>query len=353
MELNDTASLRDELDQVGAEQREAFNSSGWWHSVDLGGGVITSGVHKLEELRDNYARFNLPDDLTGKRVLDVGCWDGFYSFESERRGAQVVAVDVWRPENFFKACRALGSRVEFHELSVYQINRDLLGSFDVVLFLGVLYHLRHPLLALERICEVTNDVAVIESHVIDNIMATPRPIMEFYEIDELAGQYDNWWGPNARCVSNLVRSAGFARSETLRSEPTRAVVKAYRQWDRPPLGTIPTMRIKDVINAVTLGRYFPRRGRQAYLIIRVEGLPGNAARETVQAQVGRLGITPYYVGPDANSENDPATAEVRIPIPPGLLAGPTSVKVFFEDQVSSEFEINVTDGAEEKAFVGL
>jgi len=238
-------------------------------------------------------------------------------------------------------------------LSVYQINRDLLGSFDVVLFLGVLYHLRHPLLALERICEVTNDVAVIESHVIDNIMATPRPIMEFYEIDELAGQYDNWWGPNARCVSNLVRSAGFARSETLRSEPTRAVVKAYRQWDRPPLGTIPTMRIKDVINAVTLGRYFPRRGRQAYLIIRVEGLPGNATRETVQAQVGRLGITPYYVGPDANSENDPATAEVRIPIPPGLLAGPTSVKVFFEDQVSSEFEINVTDGAEEKAFVGL
>src|SRR5262249_12248474 len=353
MELNDTASLRDELNQVGSYQREAFNSSGWWHSIDLGGGVITPGVHKLEELRDNYERFNLPDDLTGKRVLDIGCWDGFYSFESERRGAQVVAVAVRRPENFFKACRALGSRVEFHELSVYQINRDLLGSFDIVLFLGVLYHLRHPLLALERVCEVTNDVAVIESHVIDNIMATPRPIMEFYEIDELAGQYDNWWGPNARCVSNLIPPAGFARSETLGNEPTRAVVKAYRQWNSPPLGTNPTMRIKDVTNAVTLGRYFPRRGRQAYVIIRVEGLPGNATRETVRAQIGSLGITPYYVGPDANSENNPATSEVRIPVPPGLLAGTTSVKVFFENQISSEFDIDITDGAEEKAFVGL
>ena len=353
MELNDTASLRDELNQVGADQRDAYQSSGWWHSVDLGGGVITPGVHKLEELRDNYARFNLPHDLTGMRVLDVGCWDGFYSFEAERRGAQVVAVDVWRPENFFKACRALKSRVEFHELSVYQINRDLLGAFDIVLFLGVLYHLRHPLLALERICEVTNGVAVIESHVIDNIMDTPRPIMEFYEIDELAGQYDNWWGPNSGCLSNLLRSAGFARLETLRNEPTRAAVKAYRQWDRSHLEIVPTMRIKDVINAVTLGRYFPRRGRQAFLIIQVEGLPGNATRETVQAQVGRLGITQYFVGPGADSENEPGISEVRIPIPPGLPAGTTSVKVFFENQASGEFEIDITDGAEEKAFVGL
>src|SRR5262245_59584655 len=353
MEHNETASLRDELNQVGADQRDAYYSSGWWHSIDLGGGVVTPGVHKLEELRDNYARFNLPHDLTGKRVLDVGCWDGFYSFESERRGAQVVAVDVWRPENFFKAHRALGSRVEFHELSVYQINRDLLGSFDIVLFLGVLYHLRHPLLALERICEVTNGAAVIESHVIDNIMATPRPIMEFYEIDELAGQYDKWWGPNASCVSNLIRSAGFARSENLRSEPTRAVVKAYRQWDRTPSETIQTMRIKDVINAVTLGRHFPRRGRQAYLIIRVEGLPANATRHNVQAQIGHLGITPYYVGSEVVSDDFPDTAEVRIPIPPGLLAGTNSVKVFFENQMSSEFEIDITDGVDEKAFVGL
>ncbi len=353
MELNDTAALRDMLNQVGAEQREAFYSSGWWHSVDLGGGVVTPGVHKIEELRDNYERFNLPQDLTGMRVLDVGCWDGFYSFESERRGAQVVAVDVWRPENFFKACRALRSKIEFHEMSVYQINRDMLGSFDIVLFLGVLYHLRHPLLALERICEVTSGAAVIESHVIDNIMNTPRPIMEFYEIDELAGQYDNWWGPNIRCVSSLVRSAGFARSENLRSEPTRAVVKAFRNWDRQQSETKPTMRIIDVINAVTLGRHYPRRGRQAYLIIRVEGLPGNASRETVQAQVGSLGITPYFVGPGAESKFEPAAAEVRIPIPPGLPSGTASVKLFFENQTSSEIEINITDGVEEKAFVGL
>src|SRR5215813_14120695 len=178
MELNDTASLRDELDQVGAEQREAFNSSGWWHSVDLGGGVITPGVHKIEELRDNYARFDLPDDLKGKRVLDIGAWDGFYTFEAERHGAEVVAVDVWRPETFFEAKRALNSRARHLEMSVYELNRDRLGSFDVVFFMGVLYHLKHPLLGLERVSEMTNDFAVIETHAVDNIFDTPLPVME-------------------------------------------------------------------------------------------------------------------------------------------------------------------------------
>jgi len=124
----------------------------WWHSIDLGGGRVTPGVHSLEELSGNYARFGLPDNLRGKRLLDVGCWDGFYSFEAERRGAEVVAVDVWQPKNFFVAHRALGSRVQFYEMSVYDLTRERLGTFDYVLFIGVLYHLRHPLLGLERLC---------------------------------------------------------------------------------------------------------------------------------------------------------------------------------------------------------
>jgi tRNA (mo5U34)-methyltransferase len=88
-------------------------------------------------LRDNYARFQLPEDLSGKRVLDIGCWDGFYSFESERRGADVVAVDCWWPENYLCGRALLGSHVEFHELSVYEVTRERLGSFDIVLFSGV------------------------------------------------------------------------------------------------------------------------------------------------------------------------------------------------------------------------
>src|SRR2546425_135288 len=83
------------------------------------------------------------------------------SFEAERHGAEVVAIDCWWPEKFFLAHRALNSRVAFHELSVYELSRERLGAFDIVLFLGVLYHLRHPLLVLERVCEMTHETAVI------------------------------------------------------------------------------------------------------------------------------------------------------------------------------------------------
>ena len=124
--------------------RPPWEAGSWWHSIDLGHGQVTPGAHSLEELNGIYARFNLPDDLSGKRFLDVGCWDGFYSFEAERHGAEVVAVDCWRPENFFIARRALQSKVEFREMSVYELSREALGSFDIVLFHGVLYHLRHP-----------------------------------------------------------------------------------------------------------------------------------------------------------------------------------------------------------------
>src|SRR5215212_10626501 len=147
--------IRKKLDEVVDDQREAFYSSGWWHSIDLGHGNVTPGVHKIEELRDNYNRLGLPSDLSGKRLLDIGCWDGFYSFEAERHGAEVVAVDVWRPETFFIAHKALNSQVRFLETSVYELSREQVGSFDIVLFLGVLYHLQHPLLALQRVCEVT------------------------------------------------------------------------------------------------------------------------------------------------------------------------------------------------------
>ena len=126
--MTQTESIREKLDEVGGQQRNEFHSSGWWHSIDLGDGRITPGVHKLEELCDNYARFDLPEDLRGKRLLDIGAWDGFYSFEAERRGAQVVSADVWRPETYFEARRALHSSAEHHEMSVYELSRDRMGD---------------------------------------------------------------------------------------------------------------------------------------------------------------------------------------------------------------------------------
>ena len=159
-----------ELNRQGDVFRKDLQATGWWHSIDLGDGYVTPGVRKLDDLQERYNSFRLPDDLSGKRVLDIGCWDGFFSFEAERHGAEVVAIDRWRPENFFKAHHALNSKVEFHEMSVYELSRSKLGSFDVVLFMGVLYHLQHPLLALQRVCEMTQEIAVIESFVIDNVL---------------------------------------------------------------------------------------------------------------------------------------------------------------------------------------
>jgi tRNA (mo5U34)-methyltransferase len=315
----------------------------WWHSIDLGNGVVTPGVHPIEELRDNFARFRLPDDLRGKSLLDIGCWDGFYSFEAERRGARVTAVDCWRPENFFRARAALQSPIEFHELSVYDVNKAALGSFDIVFFLGVLYHLRHPLLALEQVCEVTRDFAVIETHVIDNLFDARNPVMEFYEFDELGGQYDNWWGPNVECLTKMARAAGFVRVELLRQEQTRATIKACRRWADKPASESPTLHIRDCFNAVTIERRFPRSGRHAFLAILVEGLPATVRRWEVRVELGGFGAQPIYVGPSGN----PAHAnlvQINTPIPPGLDPGPAELSIWCESARSAPITIELIEG---------
>jgi tRNA (mo5U34)-methyltransferase len=334
------------VNRVADEQREEYFSSGWWHSIDLGNGRVTPGAHKLEELQENFALFDLPQDLTGKRVLDIGCWDGFYSFEAERRGAHVVAVDCWRPEKFFIAHQALNSRVQFHELSVYEVTKERLGSFDIVFFLGVLYHLRHPLLALERVCEVTRGLALIESHVIDNARSTAYPNMEFYELDELGGQYDNWWGPNSECLTRMTRAAGFARVVPLRPQLSRNVLKAYRHWDDLPIETTPSLRLRDVTNAINFRPYFPLRGRHAFLALWVDGLLTSVTREQLRIEVGGFGITPYFVGPSFNAAGEFDCTQINVPVPPGLQAGHADVRLYCADQTSNEVEIELIESSE-------
>jgi len=335
--------LRATIDRSSAEHRRRLLSGDWWHTIRLDTGELTPGVHSLEELEDNYRCFALADDLTGKRVLDIGCWDGFYSFEAERHGAQVVAVDAWSPPNFFAAREALDSKVEFHEWSVYEVDRERTGSFDIVLFLGVLYHLRHPLLALERVCEVTREEAIIETHSIDNIFPTPHPVMEFYEFDELGGQYDNWWGPNAECLIRMLRSAGFARVEVLRRQPTRISVKAFRRWDTSALERSEALRVVDVTNAVTFDDQLPIRGRRAFLAIWVDGLPERATRDSVRIEVGGYGINPYFVGRLLNPEVD--RTQINTMVPPGLEVGEATVRVIYEDRYSNEFTVRLSGGS--------
>ncbi len=344
--LNDNPDLRETLNQASEDYRKKFFSTGWWHSIDLGDGRITPGVRGIDDLRRRYASFELPDDLTGKRILDIGCWDGFYSFEAERHGAEVVAVDCWRSEKFFEAHRALNSRVEFHEMSVYEIDREKLGTFDIVLFLGVLYHLQHPLLALQLVCEVTTNIAVIESHTIDDILSTTSPVMEFYEMDELGGQYDNWWGPNTNCLIKMARTAGFARTDVIRREPSETTIKCSRHFENPASQSTPSIRILDVTNACTFKRDFPRRGRLAYLAIWVEGLPDEASRETVRVVAGGYGALPYYVGPVNNSSDGTKQMQINIPVPPGLDTGIIGLQVFYNNRISNQVEINISEGSE-------
>ena len=333
--------LRQILDHTAAAQRDELTMTGWWHSIDLGDGRITPGAHKIEELRDNFAKFLLPD-LTGKRVLDIGCWDGFYSFEAERLGAEVVSVDCWRPEKFFVAHNALKSKADFHELSVYEVTKEKLGSFDVVFFLGVLYHVKHPLLALEQVCEVTRDFAVIETHQIDNLFDTNHPVMEFYEMDELGGQYDNWWGPNTECLIQMARTAGFVRVEVLRRQDTRVVIKAFRRWDDKPGEAQPSLKLVDVLNAVNLDHTLPRRGRNAVLALSVAGLPETATRDSVRVEIGGFGARPVYVG----KWGDAGNWQINVPVPLGLELGRNQVCVWNGDHLSNDFEIDLVEGGQ-------
>ncbi|MGD8331828.1 MAG: DUF1698 domain-containing protein, partial [Acidobacteriota bacterium] len=148
--------------------RERADSLRWFHTIDLGSGVVTDGVIDCD-LR--LANLRLPP-LAGKTVLDVGAWDGFFSFAAEGAGAaRVLATDSyswsgegWGSKEAFELARsALGSSVEDLDIDVMELSPERVGTFDVVLFLGVLYHLRYPLLALERVASVTRECLILET----------------------------------------------------------------------------------------------------------------------------------------------------------------------------------------------
>jgi SAM-dependent methyltransferase len=196
----------------------------WFHTIDLGGGIVTPGIEKTTAKKLEY--IGLPEDLSGKTVLDVGAWDGFFSFECERRGAErVLATDsvMWRLETgkagFETAREALGSRVDALEVDVMELSpQHVGGTFDIVLFLGVLYHMRDPMLALEHAASVTGERMIIETHL--DMLHVPTAAMAFYPFDELAGDFSNWVGPNLLAVDGMLRASGFR--EVLISKPTWA-----------------------------------------------------------------------------------------------------------------------------------
>lgn len=191
----------------------------WYHTIELGYGIVTPGV---DPSPSRLLRLGFPADLSGKTVLDIGAWDGFFSFELERRGAaRVVAVDSfswsgsgWGTKAGFELAReVLGSHVEDRELEVLDLSPDAVGVFDVVVFAGVLYHLRDPLLALEHVASVTGELLILETLV--DFLGTHWPAMAFYPGTELNRDPTNWWAPNRAALTAMLRDVGFRHVTTV------------------------------------------------------------------------------------------------------------------------------------------
>ena len=204
----------------------------WFHNIEIAPGVFTAPDHFLGDYPQVKWRgfaHAIPQDLTGRSVLDIGCNGGFYAIEMKRRGAaRVVGLDEdphYLAQGRF-AAEALGAEIEFRQGSVYDV--AALGErFDVVLFMGVLYHLRHPLLALDLIhAHACADLLVFQS--MQRGAKTVSPVeadYDFFETEPFdrpdypklhfieqryAGDPTNWWAPNRACTEAMLRAAGFS-----------------------------------------------------------------------------------------------------------------------------------------------
>jgi tRNA (mo5U34)-methyltransferase len=222
--------MQQELLSKDEIRRRAQALGRWFHNIDLNG-VWTAPDHFL----GNYPAVkwksfadSIPQDLTGKTVLDIGCNGGFYSIEMKKRGAERVLGLDFDDEYLAQArfaAEVTGLDIEFRKLSVYDVG-SLKERFDVVLFMGVLYHLRHPLLALDLIHEhVARDLLVFQS--MQRGSGEVEPVAEnytFWQTDHFdrpgypklhfierryADDPTNWWAPNRACVEAMLRSAGF------------------------------------------------------------------------------------------------------------------------------------------------
>lgn len=210
----------------------------WHQRFELSSGVYTPGVNDIEWV---LTAAQLPADLTGQTVLDIGTANGGASFIAERRGAEkVVAVDIYPGERFgvYALREFLDSRIEFVRASVYELPSLLQERFDVVLFLGVLYHLRHPLLALDSLRSLTRDVVLLETAVADHELGPLRasPLVRFYEGDELGSDPSNWFAPSVDALLAWCRSSGL-EPELLgawpEAAPERCVMRASPAGGEP------------------------------------------------------------------------------------------------------------------------
>ncbi|HVQ26745.1 MAG TPA: methyltransferase domain-containing protein [Planctomycetota bacterium] len=225
---------------TAAQVRERIGSvRTWYHRIPIRPGIVTPGVHDSAAM---LASLELPADCRGLRVLDLGTRDGFFAFELERRGAEVLAVDYMAAEEtgFQVVAELLGSKVRHLWANVYELSPERIGSFDIVLFLGLLYHLPDPVRALTIARSLCRSRMWLESHTIDNGVLLAEgssaplrrlapaladvPLMQFYPGRSLGDDPTNYWGPNLACLHAMLHECRFTvRSSKLSG--SRAIVE--------------------------------------------------------------------------------------------------------------------------------
>jgi 2-polyprenyl-3-methyl-5-hydroxy-6-metoxy-1,4-benzoquinol methylase len=210
MRVNET--LTD--DEVRAEIATVQN---WYHSIEIRPGIVTPGTMG-NEVAVVLHHLHLPEDCRGLRVLDLGTRDGLFAFEIERRGGEVLAVDYMAAEltGFPVAARLLGSRVPFLNANIYQLRPEDIGTFDIVLALGLLYHLPDPLGALRIMRKLCRSRLLLETLVIDHMAylhpfdwLRSIPLMQFLPGSSFGNDPTNFWAPNIAGVKAMLRETEF------------------------------------------------------------------------------------------------------------------------------------------------
>jgi tRNA (mo5U34)-methyltransferase len=238
----------------------------WHHSIDLGGGVVTSGNKSAALCNEEAALIFDRVDLSGRSVLDIGAWNGFFSFEAKRRGASRVLAtdsycwshpDIKGREAFDIARSALGLEIDAREIDAIELSKETVGEFDVVLYLGVFYHRYDAIESLAKVARLAKELLIVETHL--ELRDVDVPDMMFFPGRELANDPTNWWGPNEHCIKALLLGHGFEEVE-MTAHPAgsnRAIFHAWRATDMRIATVTAENRLKPLDE--TLQRDFQRR----------------------------------------------------------------------------------------------
>lgn len=239
-------------------QEKIESLSPWFHNIHLPDGSQTAPQHFLGDFPSfkwENIKGSIPEDLQGWKVLDIGCNAGFYSLELAKRGAEVLAIDLdqhylgqaqWVAEQF-----GLDDKIRFEQLQVYDI-AHMEEEFDLIWFMGVFYHLRYPMLALDILAQKTKKMMVfqtlslpgkeemqlpddVEFHKREIMKSAAWPGMAFIE-NKLAGDPTNWWAPNHQGIISMLRSCGFKinampEDETYVVEKDPSISSSLETWN--------------------------------------------------------------------------------------------------------------------------